>query len=207
MIKDLTNALRTLIASLSLRPLATLLALFLIAITYISVRSYDTIQKIVITPVEEAHHFNRGLRKAQLVNSAIENLRIDLKAQNVIIKQFHNGRHDLTGLPFTEASITFSTSGSLAKQEHIASMNTSLRKMWASIDAPECIVQHSALDASTRAYMEEYSLAAVVSCPLTNPLNYPIGVLLVGFVEPEEPTNAVAETSSVAKRIVGYLND
>jgi hypothetical protein len=55
--------------------------------------------------------------------------------------------------------------------------------------------------------MEEYSLATVITCPLTNPLNYPIGVLLVGFEKEEEPTNAVAETSLVARRIVGYLND
>lgn len=208
MIKDLSNALRQLIASLSLRPLATLLAIFLIAITYISVRSYDTIQKIVITPVEEAQQFGRGLEKAELVNSAIGNLKADLGAHSVIIKQFHNGRHDLTGLPFTEASITFSTEGPAADEEHISSMNTSLRRMWKQIDDPICLVQYAPLDASTRKYMEQYSLSYVVACPLTNILNYPIGVILVGFKDgTTEDLEAVKQTSAVAKQVVGYLND
>lgn len=208
MIKDLSNALRQLIASLSMRPLATLLAIFLIAITYISVRSYDTIQKIVITPVEEAHQFSRGLEKAELVNSAIGNLKEDLGAQSVIIKQFHNGRHDLTGLPFTEASVTFSTEGPGADEEHLSSMNSSLRRMWIRIDSPRCLVQYAPLDASTKRYMLEYSLSHVVTCPLTNPLNYPIGILLVGFdKEGVSDVEAVNQTSVVAKRIVGYLND
>ena len=208
MIKDLSNALRQLIASLSMRPLATLLAIFLIAITYISVRSYDTIQKIVITPVEEAHQFSRGLEKAELVNSAIGNLKEDLGAQSVIIKQFHNGRHDLTGLPFTEASVTFSTEGPGADEEHLSSMNSSLRRMWTRIDSPRCLVQYAPLDASTKRYMLEYSLSHVVTCPLTNPLNYPIGILLVGFdKEGVSDVEAVSQTSVVSKRIVGYLND
>lgn len=208
MIKDLSNALRQLIASLSMRPLATLLAIFLIAITYISVRSYDTIQKIVITPVEEAHQFSRGLEKAELVNSAIGNLKEDLGAQSVIIKQFHNGRHDLTGLPFTEASVTFSTEGPGADEEHLSSMNSSLRRMWIRIDSPRCLVQYAPLDASTKRYMLEYSLSHVVTCPLTNPLNYPIGILLVGFdKEGVSDVESVNQTSVVAKRIVGYLND
>lgn len=191
-----------------MRPLATLLAIFLIAITYISVRSYDTIQKIVITPVEEAHQFGKGLEKAELVNSAIGNLKEDLGAQSVIIKQFHNGRHDLTGLPFTEASITFSTIGSDSDEEHLSSMNGSLRRMWTHIDAPNCLVQYAPLDASTKRYMLEYSLSHVVTCPLTNPLNYPIGILLVGFdKEGVSDVEAVKQTSVVSKRIVGYLND
>ncbi len=210
MIKDLSSALRQLINSLSIRPLTTLVAIFFISIGYITLKSYDRLEDLVVTPHEEASRFRKQLDNAALVNDAIENLRLTLKANNVVVKQFHNGKHDLTGLPFTESTSTFYTATYTSLgDEPLSSMNNSLRLMWREIDMPECIVIYSPSDVSTAKYFAEYKLIKEVRCPLTNLLNYPIGVISVGFSEGNTTNDqaAVTKTAAIAKRITGYLND
>ena len=214
MIKELSDALRQLINSLSRKPIETLLTLILIVALYVGYRSYDAIENMIITPQEEAYRFERQLQGADLVNEAIENLRIELKADNVIIKQFHNGRHDLTGIPFTEASTTFIAStvedgSNLVKDEPIPTMNKSLRKVWQRIDRPQCIILYTPVDISTRRYFYTHNLNRAVICPLVNLLNYPIGIIVVGFSEGSttEDQNALNRTEYIGKRVTGYLND
>lgn len=211
MIKELSDALRALINSLSIRPLATLTAVFIIFASYIGYRSYDTLQKMIVTPHEESERFKAQLASATLVNDGIENLKSELGAHSVVIKQFHNGRHDLTGIPFTEATATFYTSEyDNTGEEPLSAMNKSLRTMWKRIDRPECITIHNGIDNSSHKYFKEYELNRVVICPLTNLLNYPIGVIAVGFsasdnVKSEE--EVVKKTSAIARRITGYLQN
>lgn len=209
MIKDLSDALSRLINSLSIRPLTTLAAIFFISIGYITLKSYDRLEDLVVTPHEEASRFRKQLDNAALVNDAIENLRASLKADNIVVKQFHNGKHDLTGLPFTESTSTFYTATYASlEDEPLSSMNNSLRLMWREIDRPECIVIYSPSDVSTAKYFAEYKLTKEVRCPLTNLLNYPIGVISVGFSEGNTNDQiAIVKTAAIAKRITGYLND
>lgn len=210
MIKELSEAFRRLVNSLSVRPVATLTAVFIIAMGYVAYKSYNTLETLVITPSEEATRFKNQLESSKLVNQSIEYLREDLKAHSVIIKQFHNGRHDLTGIPFTEATSTYYTESyeTADSNEPISSMNNSLQKMWGDIQNPKCTVLKSAVDASSRRYFKTYGLTKVVECPLTNLLNYPIGVILVGFSESNtSDTEAVSKTSAVAKRVTGYLGN
>jgi len=210
MIKELSEAFRRLVNSLSVRPVATLTAVFIIAMSYVAYKSYNTLETLVITPSEEAARFKNQLESSKLVNQSIEYLREDLKAHSVIIKQFHNGRHDLTGIPFTEATSTYYTESyeTADSNEPISSMNNSLQKMWGDIQNPKCTVLNSAVDASSRRYFKTYGLTKVVECPLTNLLNYPIGVILVGFSESNTSDEvAVSKTSAIAKRVTGYLDN
>ena len=214
MIKELSDAIRRLINSLSRKPIETLLALILIVALYVGYRSYDALENMIITPQEEAYRFGRQLHGADLVNEAIENLRIELKADNVLIKQFHNGRHDLTGIPFTEASTTFVASAkeeaiNLAKDEPVPTMNKSLRKVWQRIDRPQCIMLYTPVDISTRRYFYTHNINRAAICPLVNLLNYPIGIVVVGFSEGNttDDQTALNRTAHIGKRVTGYLND
>lgn len=214
MIKELSDALKSLIESIYTKPLATILAVILICMTYFVYLSHGKIETMIITPEEEAQKFKQQLETVDLVNSALEKLREDLNADNVLIKQFHNGRHDLTGLPFTEASTTFYSDpkdvhkSAPAVEEPIASLDKSLRYVWKTIDKPECVILYEPVDISTRRYFKAHKLDRVAICPLVNLLNYPIGIVTIGFSEgntmsDEEIKN---KTSSMAKRITGYLN-
>jgi hypothetical protein len=211
LIKEASNALRVFVNLLSQKPLATLAALIILFMAYISYRSYDAIQDSIVTPEEEARRFQDQLSSASLVNDAIENLALETRANNVVIRQFHNGRHDLTGIPFTEATTTFFTkSYDTPAEERLSELNTSLRMMWREIDKPECIIIKSGVDHSTRKYFREYQLNRAVICPLTNLLNYPIGTITVGFSASNAQFSdrfVLQKTHLVARRVTGYLNE
>lgn len=210
MIKELSEAFRRLVYSLSVKPIATMVAVFLISMSYVGVKSYSTLEKMVITPDEEAVRFREQLESAKLVNESLENLRVSLGAHSVVIKQFHNGRHDLTGIPFTEATATYHTENyDNMGTEAVSTMNTSLRRIWTEIDKPTCIVLNGPVDSSTRKYFMAYGLNRIVECPLTNLLNYPIGKITVGFSADNTISNevAVTKTAAIAKRVTGYLNN
>ena len=207
MIKELSDAFKSLVASLSVRPVATLAAVLIICLGYISYKSYNTLEDLIVTPSEEAARFKEQLESAKLVNESLYQLNTDLHAHSVIIRQFHNGRHDLTGIPFTETTASYYTDAyELSGDEPVSSMNESLRMIWKKIDKPECTVLYGPVDSSSRRYFKAYNLRKVVQCPLTNLLNYPIGTITVGFSEGDtDETVAVRKTSAIAKRVTGYL--
>lgn len=186
-----------------------MVAAFLVGVSFIAYRSYNALEELIITPSEEATRFREQLESARLVNQSIEQLKVDLKAENIVIRQFHNGRHDLTGIPFTEASSTFYTDGyDDLGDEAVSTMNESLRQIWKQIDRPECVVLYSPMDSSSRKYFKTYKLTKVVQCPLTNLLNYPVGTITVGFSESDTNDGvAVSKTSAIAKRVTGYLSN
>lgn len=209
MIKELSDAFKSLVASLSVRPIATLAAVLIICFGYVSYKSYSTLEQLVVTPDEEASRFKEQLESANLVNESLNQLNADLGSHSVIIRQFHNGRHDLTGIPFTETTATYYTEEyDLSGDEPVSSMNVSLRRIWVKIDKPECTVLYGPVDSSSRRYFKAYKLQKVVQCPLTNLLNYPIGTITVGFSEGNtNDTVAVNKTSAIAKRVTGYLTN
>lgn len=215
MIKDLSKAIKALIDSLSAKPVATLMAIFIVFAMYIGVRSYSTLQSLVVTPDQEAARFESQLHATDIINKSIEDLRASTKADNVIIRQFHNGRHDLTGIPFTSISTTYyvdpldDDGHEPSVDEPISSMNKSLRQVWQRIDRPECIVLYSPVDVSTRRYFRAHNLNRSVVCPLVNLLNYPIGVMQVGFSQSSTVSDEEVEkqTSLLSKRVTGYLSN
>ena len=215
MIKELSDALKALITSLSTKPLATIMSILIIFVAYLGYRSYDALQALVITPDQEAARFEKQLTNSEIINQAIEWLRIELSADNVIIKQFHNGRHDLTGIPFTGMAATFYVDP-LESEEHetdidepVSASNKILRNVWKRIDKPECVIIDTPLDISTRKYFKSHNLDKMAVCPLVNLLNYPIGVMVVGFSEGNTISDEVIiqKTSTIAKRVTGYLSN
>lgn len=215
MIKDLSKALKALIDSLSAKPVATMMAVFIVFASYAGVKSYNTIQSMVVTPDQQAARFKAQLHSTDIINKSLEDLRTSTKADNVIIRQFHNGRHDLTGIPFTSISTTYYVDPldegghEPALDEPISSMNKSLRQVWQRIDRPECIVLYSPVDISTRRYFKAHKLNKAVACPLVNLLNYPIGIMVVGFSEGNTTADEdiLKRTSVLAKSVTGYLNN
>lgn len=209
MIKDLSNAIKALITSLATQPLATIGASLILLASFLLYKSYDLLQSNIVTPIEQNKRFKAQLTSASLVNDSIENLAEELNAHSVIIKQFHNGRHDLTGIPFAEATSTYYTPR-FASHEQIllSSYNASLRLMWRDIDSPHCIILQRGVDPTTSRYFREYSLTRVAICPLTNLLKYPIGTITVGLTAENTLNDTVVlnKTQKVARGVIGYLN-
>ena len=215
MIRDLSKAFRTLVDSLSSKPLATVMALFIVLVGYVGIKSYTALEYLVTSPDEEAARFEAQLANSDIINGALDKLRTDLNADNVLIRQFHNGKHDLTGIPFTGVATTYyvdpldNDGHEVMVDEPISAMNKTLRQVWKRIDKPECIVLYSPVDSSTRRYFKAHNLNKGVVCPLVNLLNYPIGIMVVGFSDSNTDSDqqAITQTSTIAKRVTGYLNN
>jgi hypothetical protein len=81
--------------------------------------------------------------------------------------------------------------------------------VWQEIDRPKCVVLYNPVDLSTKRYFYSHGLNRAIVCPLVNLLNYPIGIIVVGFSEgnTSEDEWAIAKTSQIGKRVAGYLND
>lgn len=214
MIKELSDALKALVDSLSAKPLATMMAICIVFVGYVSYVNHDAIQALIITPSQEAERFEKQLSSADIINQAIEGLRTDLSADNIAIRQFHNGKHDLTGIPFTSIQTTYymeleGIHEEVPVDEPVSATNKLLRLMWKRIDKPECVVLNKPIDYSTKVYFREHKLEKAAACPLVNLLNYPIGIMLVGFTEGNTKSDVeiLQKTSVIARRVTGYLNN
>lgn len=197
------QVLKDLLANFYSRPIMTMAAILIALTAFISYKSYDRLEALFLTPQQEATRFHQSLEAMDLVNKSLDNLKTNTSASTAIIYQFHNGKHDLTGIPFTSALVTFSTDG-YASDLPISTMNSSLRAMWTRIDKPSCVALDAPVDIESQKLFTKYKLKTLVMCPLINPLSYPIGVLSVGYVTPIKETS---EPSKIATSIVGYITD
>lgn len=197
--------IKDLLANFYSRPVSTLAAILILGIAFVTYKSYDKLEATFLSPQEEASRFHRALESMQLVNDAMTNLKTDTSATAVTVYQFHNGKHDLTGIPFTSALVTFSTEGYSANVP-MSTLNSSLRAVWTSIDKPSCTMLTAPVDVESQKYFAQYKLKSEILCPLVNPLNYPIGIVSVGYPTKDVAPIAIDKTSEVAKRVVGYLN-
>lgn len=188
-------------------PFATVITILISVSLYIAYEIRESIMMLVVPPSLEADRFHEQLSASEQVNKALDNLRLETNAHSVIVRQFHNGKYDLTGIPFTKSSITFYSLEERMEDEYeepLSAMSTSLNKMWIKIDNPQCIVEDHGLDRTTKHYMDIYELNTIVICPMVNLLNYPVGTMTVGYRQSDKMN--VAEVKNVAHRITGYLN-
>lgn len=212
MIKEIGELFKTAVDSLSQHPFASLATVLIAIVLYIGYRTLDRIETIVVPPSLEATRFHEQLAASEQVNTSLQNLAVDTEAHSVVLRQFHNGKHDLTGIPFTKSSVTFyelrESGQSLEEQdEPISAMSTSLSRIWKTIDNPECLVLVDyGIDKTTKHYMEVNELNSVIVCPMVNLLKYPVGTLTIGFKRRDPGAGAVAKAKVVASRVTGYLN-
>lgn len=212
MIEGINELFKTVVDSLSKHPFATLSTILIAIVLYIGYLTLDRIETIVIPPSLEATRFHEQLAASEQINTAIHNLIIDVDADSIVLRQFHNGKHDLTGIPFTKSSVTFYEARDSSKSfeeenEPISTMSTSLSRVWRRIDNPECIVLVDyGIDKTTKSYMAENELGSVIVCPMVNLLNYPVGTLTVGFKRKDPGQGTVDKIQTIATQVTGYLN-
>ncbi len=205
MIKDLNDFFSSAVEAFSKHPFATISTILIGIVLYLGYRTLDRIETIVIPPSLEAERFHQQLSTSEQINLALKNLREDVGAHSVVLRQFHNGKHDLTGIPFTKSTVTFydAEESLLEEDEPLSSMSTSLSKMWKRIDSPSCIVLGSPVDKTTKYYMSKNELNYIIVCPLVNLLKYPVGTLTVGLKT--LPVGSVDKVQKVANQVTGYL--
>lgn len=206
MIKDLSELLATAVDAFSKHPFATISTILIGVLLYLGYNTLDRIETIVIPPSLEAARFHEQLSASEQINTSLHNLNTDLKGHSVVLRQFHNGKHDLTGIPFTKSTVTFydaQDDSLLEADEPLSSMSTSLSRIWKRIDEPKCIVLDSPVDKTTKYYMSRNELNFIIICPMVNLLKYPVGTITVGLKT--LPEGSVEKVHDVATQVTGYL--
>lgn len=206
MIKELSEFFKVVVDSLSRHPFATISTVLIAIVLYVGYRTLERIETIAVPPSLEAERFHQQLDSSEQINQSLEALRKEQGAHSVIVRQFHNGKHDLTGIPFTKSSITFYAMDNELEQmeEPLSSMSTSLSKVWSKIDEPSCIVLDHGIDKNTKHYMDIYDLNIIVVCPMTNLLKYPVGTFTVGYKNRDLVD--IDKVRSVSTQVTGYLD-
>jgi hypothetical protein len=194
--------------------LAILLALSSFA-AYNSIQNGNLLKILAPRPEKEVALFARSLKASEDIAISLDNLRASTGADRVLIRQFHNGRYDLTGIPFTSVSVTYMSSDEKYENTHIfeskplAFMGSTARVMWSDIDAPKCVVYHQNIpDIGLRTELADSNRSVI--CPLVSLLKYPVGTISLHYTESSSNLTdqaLIARTEDVAVTITGYLNE
>ena len=215
-INSLTDAFTKLNSSFKESPV-TFIMLFLMAISaYFMYSQAEYIAKLLPNPQEESEMFNKAIERDELINSTLEDYRQFYNAKGMVIAQFHNGRYDLTNLPFTNVSITYyvgdtnASDSIIYESRPLSTMTQIMKAIWKSPSGPQCVARQveDLKDKAYRQRMEETGLRFITICPLINIRDYPIGYVSVGydFVPSKQEQDVLLDyQKTLASRLSGYL--
>jgi hypothetical protein len=169
-------------------------------------------------PSVEAARFDRANKATAQITELLDSKVESLNASRAGIRQFHNGKTDLSGLPFMYVSTTFvRTREGIAfpesnyQQVPASTITEMTSAMWADYRHPKCIVvdSNTELSSSYRRYLEDLQVEVFYACPISNLQMYPVGFMFVSYVKGagERPSDEeILETvEASAARISGYL--
>lgn len=198
---------------------ATLLLLLIVIVSiggWITVKHLTTILEHFPTPQVEQERFGRVLAVDELVHTDLNSTMHGIGADRVIVAQFHNGRVDLTGLPFNFASVTYvATAPGIAFSEDnfssvpLSVLNDMLVPMWGQ-GTTRCV--HLQADEVKnpvyRARLANNGTKQIIGCPVKNLGGGPVGVLVGSWVASDQINveDASSKLSEAAGRISGYLS-
>jgi hypothetical protein len=187
-----------------------------------SIQNGNTLDSISFSPERNVQHFENSIRASEQINKALENYRLDLDADRVLVRQFHNGKQDLTGIPFTYVQTTYIAMKPMVilpadsvESKPVSTMVYFLKEMWAGdMRSSQCVALRTeeVKDPLYKQYLEQNAVQISIACPLTNLLDYPIGFVAVNYNHstlPEGMTEemVMAKTFELAERIGGYLKN
>lgn len=211
---------KTVVETIRSSPTIGLLVLVLCLATLAFMNSANNnriLESLQDNPAVNASHFEESLERNKLVQETLESLRYRTGADRAVIKQFHNGKRDLTGIPFTYAVITHVslkdgialTPGSYESMP-LSALNESLLQMWQTVRNPKCLAQRidDVKDPLYRQYLTENQVVKYVACPLTNPLDYPIGKIVVEYTRDFDDASddmLIQQVERAGFRVNGYL--
>ncbi len=169
---------------------------------------------------QEKARFDLAIAADAQINETLAEVREKLNGDRVMIRQFHNSKTDLTGLPFASVSTTYYSlapgvglsDGSL-QPFPLSTINEHLALMFRPGEAPRCAktVAATVKDITYQQYLRQNGVAFGFACPLINLRGQPVGVIGVGYLTTEKNRPSDEEIMKVLNdtsiRVVGYLTN
>ena len=220
MIEHLPNAFQQLVEIFKQNLGISLLVAILLIVGIIGYNvSVNTqiVSQLQSTPERGALHFEQALESSSLVNDTLKDIQHVTGGSYVLIRQFHNGKQDLTGLPFMYSATShvaaqegISVETSMYDSVPLSTQSRTLGVMWSDLKNPSCLSfrTEEIPDSILRANTKRQGISAVLQCPLVNPLNYPIGYVAVWYkgnpIDEQLEIDRMYLDAKSAK-LVGYL--
>ena len=214
------TAFNTLVENVKSNPLVTFLTFLVFIASYLAISNGAKLDSLMPpSPEEERAALQQTLVSDAEVEEALVDVRLQSGADRVLVRQFSNGKRNIAGVPWsyistTHFSVRKGVSHPSGDRYPTASMNHSLRRMWADMRNPSCLINDTdemPSDASYDNYLDEHGVVKFAMCPVISLGGYPIGFIGIGFLDKSRQKMSdeeiIALMESKAIRIAGYLNE
>lgn len=202
----------------------SLMFLLIIGIGYTVFESRKLIIESYTEHSVSGQQFERIIESNKKVNITLERLVAETGADAALISRFHNGKEDLTGIPFHFITTEFEAISSnfvarngytvvypIETDSHLASIDKTLESVFPRNADPVCIMTDSqkVKSPSFRKRNIQLGFTRGIICPITNINEYPIGLLSLRFInKPNENQvgSFVEKANATAIKVGGYLD-
>lgn len=172
------------------------------------------------SPHQEAIRFDESVLADASINETLETVRMQINADRVLIRQFHNSKADLTGLPFASVSTTYYSlapgvmlSSDTFQPYPLSTVNEILAKMFVKGEEPHCVEIIPSKDISNpvyRNYLKQDGVVVSYACPMRNLKGQPVGFITAGYLTVEKKRPSDQEIKEILDetgvRVVGYVS-
>lgn len=198
----------------------TLLVIILLALVFGGANLMTKVANIAEhfpTSAVESERFNKVLIAQNEINELLETERAAMQGDRILIRQFHNGRQDLTGLPFTSISTTFVRTkpgvqfdSSNYEAVPLSTMNEVVLRMWKNPREPICIrVETSDLHGQYADYVKKTKVDHFYACPITNLQGWPVGMTIISYLDKNSPHPSddfiMKRLLGISQKVSGYM--
>jgi hypothetical protein len=214
--------LQSLIITVKKNAWSSILTTVLLLVLIITWSARDNIATFIErnpSAAQEKDRFDKSVQADAQINETLVNIQTSLNADRVMIRQFHNSKADLTGLPFASISTTyFALAPGVAISENsmnaypLSTVNETLVKMFVRNHDPVCAVMRTSEihDPIFTKFLNESGVAVGYSCPLNNLRGQPVGMIWAVYLtdEKKRPSDEdiMAILNDTGMRVVGYLS-
>ena len=188
--------------------------------------AYENRQFLVQQWQKENHYitpeqFHRLVQIDKQIEQSLRQSLNEMDADRVVLRRFHNGRQDFTGIPFENiadanevVSDRFVKVAGAGGDLAMASVNGGLLQVWADPRTPTCQLylpgqgKYDYPDSELRAWAVAANIHWTIVCPVVNLQRYPIGVVAASSTVPAASGQIEAymrNLAMVSSRISGYL--
>ena len=191
--------------------LGTMVIMFFMIVTLMSVFTimthFDQLMRLAgPSPQEEADRFPRTLHIGTVINAELGYARQQINADRLLVSEYHNNTHDLTGLPFTSIqTIAIQTKGSAynfdnphtGESRSLFEYTDLLNLMWKPNQNPQCarLDTQAIPEGDWKDRLVSHGVQVTFNCPMYNPHHYPIGHITASYVwgdkQEDRPTDAI----------------
>lgn len=169
------------------------------------------------SPKQEAVRFDESVVADSSINETLNKIRQEINADRIMIRQFHNAKADLTGLPFASVSTTYHSlspgvmmSSSSFQPYPLSTVNDILAKMFVRGKEPACakILLSEINNPIFLNELKESGDVIMYACPMRNLKGQPVGFISASYLTAEKTRpedNLIKYTlDDTGIRVVGY---